>query len=328
VCNVSRFVNGAVIGVVSFLVLLSIFWYLAEVRADSTITYVGMENRWGSVDSSTTGIRSHVTFHNPHRSAAELVRLEHELLVNGERVNWEGRNVSVRFQPASDGSLDVDAAFSTAFLGPWLTSHVREGEHTRFEVRGVATFLVMQRPVLVPYGTEAEWQTHLGTSLASSLENCASLADTPCIGSATFAWDSSTGAPVSVVRATLWNTNDSVLLIRNLTALLHLQDVAVARADVIAGPIELAPQAEREIVLTFRYDLPALATWWPSHVGGCELSPMTTTIRFDRERGNETTPETPDSQSAVGTTSPSLIDEPLWSLPGQAFTTQFVCQRT
>jgi LEA14-like dessication related protein len=327
--DVSRFVNGAIIGIVSFIVLLSIFWYLAEIRREATITYGGMENRWGNVDASSTEIRSRLTFHNPHRTTVELVRIEHELIVNGQRVDWDYRNVSVRVGPESNGSVDVDARFPNSFLGPWWLSHINQGEETRFVVRGTATFLVMQKPVVVPYDWESDWTTDLATALPESLRNCASVMESPCIRSAALEWDTTTEAPVAVVRLSLANTNASTLALRNWTTELRFQDLAIARADVVPGPLELPPQGERDVDLTFRFDTRLMATWWPRHVASCELSPITATMTFNREQPNNSTPPAGDSSSTtLNASSQPAMQALAWSVPAQPFTTHFVCART
>jgi LEA14-like dessication related protein len=233
----------------------------------------------------------------------------------------------VRMAPQSNQSTELAVEFPTAFLLSWLESHARQGEETHVTVRGTATFMVLQRPIDVPYHWEGVWSTRLAQSIPDSVGNCASLLEDPCIQHASFTWDASS-PPSMHVRLSLQNSNDSALSLRNWTSRLMLHGVAVATADVVPGPIELAPHAVQDLELTFRFDSRALNSWWPRHVSSCELSPVATTVQFVREH----VVHSPGDPNATDEAEPApgnlVVDERQWTLPGQALTTGFVCTRT
>lgn len=321
--------NGAIIGIVSFIALVSIFWSLADVPSGGTVAFERVENRWGPVDGKTSEIRSVLTFHNPHRTQSELVRLEHEVLVNGARVDWESRNVSVRIPPESSRSVETAARFPNTFLNAWWQSHMRQGEETRVTIRGTATFTVLQKPVEVPYEHEATWSTALLPKLPQALGNCDRA--TPCIRSAAAEW----GRTDSTlhVRFTIANTDANVFWVRNWTAHLKLHGVTLAWASPVAGPLELQPDTAQEVALVMRFDPAAWDDWWPRHVTSCELSQSELVVQHTREQWvNASYDANATQDSADNETEPTpgyrVADARTWFFPGPSLATGFVCERS
>lgn len=318
----SQFVNGAIMAIVAFIALISAFWFTTEIQREEVLTFTGMTTSWPSTEPAGSQWRFSITFHNPHGSYVELVGLEHEVLLNGERVALEQRRPSERFPPQANETTDISIALGKDFLANWWATHVRAGQETTWTVRGNATFMVLQRIVTVPYAAQSSWSADF-TPLASP--GPCPVDDTLCLQWASLSWTTG-GPPALQLRMTASNTNGSLLVLRNWTAFFALQGIPVTSAELDASPIELPPHTNRELEFLLPLDFTRVASWWPVHVSACEQSTTLVQVQLVKERWLNGTQEA-DSNATEPATGDLVTDTVLWRIAGPLVATQFACPR-
>lgn len=321
------FINAVMIGLISFLVLLSGFWYVVEVGADHQILVEQLENRWGQVGPDFTELQTRLVFHNPHRVQIELVRVEYEILVNEKRVHWQRDLTSVAMPPQSRAPVDLSAQLPAAFAHAWMASHVGEGEQTVMAVSGMAQFLVSQNPVLVPFaGDSTTWSTRLAPSLATLLPSCAPESSTPCIASATTGWERSRSAVSLTALIDFENPTARFQTMSNLTVGLRLSDTPIAVAHRLDS-VALGPRQTERVAVTFDLIEEGLATWWPQHVAARERSPLAVDVGYEVFEENFQPLPANESQNETPYQPQVVKQNVAWTRDGATFETAFIASQ-
>src|SRR5687767_3075948 len=79
---VSKFVNAVVLGLVSFVLILAVFWYVVEIRQESQVKITDVSAGWGASNTRTSEIKVRLSVFNPHKSPVELRDITYEVIVN------------------------------------------------------------------------------------------------------------------------------------------------------------------------------------------------------------------------------------------------------
>lgn len=310
----SRFVNGVVLGVVVFVLVLSAYFYAEQFRGPEQIRAERVESEWGSVDAQSTEIRTTVTFGNPHRAQAQLTHLDYEVLIDGERLDGGTRFDPLVIPASSNETLAFSTQFATSFVIEWLGTYARGGENSELVVRGEAVFSTGGQNVRVPFGSQSSFQSSLLGALGEGVGNCDPQPSALCLLSGEPDWvtTSNQGAAVKLL-VTLKNPESRAAELRDVTARILLEDLPVAEGG-IPGPIVVGAQSERDAEILLVFDDQALEAWWPRHVSQCERSSTRLDIGFTLVQRTTNDSEAPSSTALVE-----------WRMPGNAYMTQFLC---
>lgn len=281
---VSRFVNSVVLGIVSFIVLLSIFWYVVEVRHENRVEITGLEARWGPVDARSTNVLWDLTFQNSHKSVAQVTRISYEFALSDYVVSEETRNLSLRLPAEGEGRATVAVAFPSSFLPAWLEAHAEQQERSTLVFRGTVSLLVNQGRVEVPFDVQRDFQTTLALNLARSLSSCPEANGTVCLSGAQSDWDTTRSVTLPT-QVRLQNPGGTNVTVRDLEVALLLHGIEVARGAATTS-IPLRADGEQVAEVLVRFDEGSLLRWWPRHVESCEESPVTVTAAYTVDPGD------------------------------------------
>lgn len=327
----SRFVNAVIVGLASFIVLLSVFWYAVEVSREGQISVRVTDIAWGPVDERGTEIFSQLLVHNPHRLDVQMTRVEYRLLLNGEQLDLDTREPNLRVLALADATLNVTSRFPTSFVPNWINVHARESEETKLLIRGEAAFLLAQELVTIPFETSTTTETQLADSIASAYQNCAPQTRSICLDSANARLVSSAAGAQVQIDFHLENPNATTLRVTNWTTVLELNDVQVAdgRTD---NPIQLLPHSGQEGRITLAFDPAQLTLWWPRHTADCERSSLLLAVTFTLEErrqggGNSTSPNSTGNGSSPPAAEETVVYDVVWRLPGSSFRTSIACPK-
>lgn len=317
----SRFVNAVIVGLASFIVLLSIFWYAVEVSRESQITIRQGSLGWGPVDQRGTEVWAHWLVHNPHRLNVQLNRVEFRFLLNGEQLEWDNRTPNQRIPALGDGSFNFTGRFPTTFVQSWINTHAAKNEETTFLIRGDAAFLVGQETVKVPFEASTTTQTRLTELIGGAYRNCTPQTASACLSSAN-ARLINTGSTTQIwLDYQLENPNASHLRISNWTTVLELHDVQVADGETVSA-FELEPHGDHEGQIELALDPQQLVAWWPLHAKDCERSSLLLAVTFTLEERREI-----PGNGTGGPQEETIVYDVLWRLPGGALRTSIVCPK-
>lgn len=305
--TLSRFINSIVLGLVSFIVLLSIFWYVVEVRHENSVTIASVEPTWGASDPRTTTMDWEFKFQNTHKSLVQLVRIEYELGIDDFLLAEETRNVTLRIPAEGSAATTINTPFPTSFFASWMKAHADGGEESWITLRGDAILQINQVRVEVPFDVKRTWKSTMAADVAGALKNCDQTNGTVCLSGAETEWDTSRSAAIDA-RVFLQNPSEGPAFVRDLRITLMLHALPVA-AGSVAGPIELPADQATPVVVSLRFDPEEMVRWWPKHVETCETSPMFLRAEF--------------TYGSDGGNSTARITQ---EFPAPAFESRFVCE--
>lgn len=314
----SNLVNGILVGFVVFLLSLSVLWYVLEVRQAADVSAVAVSAEWGKVDLRTTEVSGNVRFKNTHRFDVRIVSVQHEVILNGERVDWDASTNPLLIPASSEEVLAFSAQFPTSLVSQWWPSHFSDGERSRFLVRGNVSIEIGRDHVNRDFYGSFPAATGLESSLELVVENCGQSDLAICIGATRIDFSSAGESGAFESRHTFRNANGTAFRIENLSAVLRLHGIEIARGSGNSS-IEIPASSEHEIPLSLTVDSAQVVQWWPLHMDSCERSAVSFTVQFDLVDSQSSSNES----EAAG--NESVVTRVAWAFDGGTFTTGFMC---
>ncbi len=310
----SKLVNGVMLGLVLFVVLLSVFWYIIEVRRDSSILVDEVGTRWGDVDGSHTEVLTRVQFRNPHRADAQVVSVEHEVVVGGERLDWDIARLDGEIPAGEAGAIQLESRFPTTFIGTWWPVHLANGESSQVVVRGLASFHVVQERPAVEFSRVFTVTTGLHASVEDIARNCGATDAPVCLNRTAIVHEVSGNSPFGL-DLRFQNPGGSAVAMGNLSIALEFGGHLVAESEAVEASA-VPPNGASVVTTRILFSADGLRAWWPEHVGACERSPIGVRVRFDAW----------DTDAAPDSGAPPVVTQVVWTFTGAELRTAFLCQ--
>jgi LEA14-like dessication related protein len=312
---VSKFVNAVVLGLVSFILILAVFWYVVEIRQESQVAITDVGVGWGAVNNRTTEVKVRLTVYNPHKSPVLLQNVDYQVIVNGNQLVEASTNETVRIEPESEGTKEFTAIVFSRFVVDWMDSHLENDERTRMQVKGEAEFAISTLRTVASFDWESSWEGLYVHGFAKALHNCPQANASLCIDSTRAEWDTTGTQSVLQTIYQLRNMGGNDLKVKSWSVDLELHGVVVARGGTPAT-FTLPANGNVDIEAPIVFERLQLPQWWPAHVRDCERSTSHVVIRYVIE---EQQPVGPDG--SVQTVLTSIV----WTFDAPAFDTRFIC---
>lgn len=313
----SKFVNAVVLGLVSFILILAIFWYVVEIRQESQVSITNVGVAWGPVNNRTTELAVRLTVFNPHKSPVVLEEVQFEVLVNGNQLDDGRNNESLTIAPEQSGTKEFRVTVPSRFVVDWIDSHLENDERSKMVVKGEARFAISTLRSVATFDWESSWEGIYVDGFQGTLHNCPSTDSTPCIERTKASWDTTGTQSVLQTEFSLRNPNGYALRIKSWSVDLVLHDTVVARGGTPAVS-ELPANGTADVRTPVVFERLQLPQWWPSHVRDCERSATTVVIRYVTEQ---------EGEPADNGTVPVVLTNIEWRFVGPLFDTRFVCQQ-
>lgn len=310
----SKFVNAVVLGLVSFVLILAVFWYVVEIRQDSQVAITDVTAGWGASNSRTTEIKVKLAVFNPHKSPVELRDITYEVIVNGDQLTTGVANKTVIVGPEEAGTQEFTAIVPTRFIVDWIDSHLENDERTNMKIKGEAKFAISTLLTVTPFEWESSWEGRYVQGLEAVLSNCPSRESEPCIASTKAAWNTNGTQSVMDTTYKLRNPNGHALRIKSWSVDFLLENITVARGGT-GTTINLDANGEATLMSPVTFDRLPMPTWFPEHVKHCERSRSTIVIKFLVE----------EDRPSDGGTAETLVTSITWQFAGPPFDTHFFC---
>jgi LEA14-like dessication related protein len=310
---VNKLVNSVVLGLVSFVIILSVFWYVVEIRQDSQVSITDVGVRWGPVDARQTEVRVALYIQNPHKSPALVNEVSYEFTINGVRLREGTLNDTSKIDPSSNETHEFSVLFPTRWVIDWMDNHLENQEHSTMRIKGEVRMTIAQVQTVVPYQWDSSWEGAYVKALEGMLHNCPPKDAGLCVASTKASWD--TSGPQSVLQTGfgLQNAGLHTLRVKYWTADLQFGTVAVAKGGSTEN-YELAPGGSLSVPAALVFERQQLPGWWTQHVARCEKSPTSVLIRYILEEDREG-PHGPET----------VVSNVTWQFSGPTFDTRFLC---
>lgn len=267
----SKLANAFIIGFISFLFLVAIFWYAVEVGQNQGVTVEGLQAEWGSVDQETTVIDASIRFKNPHAFQVQVLRLEYAFTVNDNRVGGGFIDREIRLEPGSERDVEFSIQVPSSFVADWWQAHALAGEETTLAIQGEASVKVSADTQVLPFESKADWTDDWVESWTGALETCPRPEPQPCVSEASYEWKRGSGGLLLQSSFDVHNPNDAAMEIRNGSFRLLLGGNLVSEGH-FTETVTIPAEQSRVVRIDSPFAASGLVAWWPSHVAGCERS--------------------------------------------------------
>lgn len=310
--------NSVVIGIVAFLLFLSIFWYVAGIGEPDPIRVTGIGTSWSTGEEAGTTMVVNLTFRNPHAFEITLTEVAYTLEVNEEVVAEGTAPADQAIRASGNGTAQILIPLAEDFLAKWWPQHVSNGEDTEVAISGEARVQVSQELRTASFETDWDWDTEWMGSWNDRVANCATTTSNLCLDSSTHEWRDDGGVD-SVLH--FQSRADGTIRIDDVSGGLLLRDETIA-AGTVQPAAEMGQDETVEVPLSLALDERGLVLWWSDHTAACEVSTATYRLQVAYTL---TTTETTGTGNNTTTTTETTEETEAWEFPVSVFQTQLAC---
>lgn len=309
----TRLINATLIAVVSFFVVLGVFWQFAGggtgagPRGEPEVTAV--VPRWQPSAQQDLGVE--VAVHNPAGTPGKITAVTYEALVNGQSLDRAVARVPpggpVDVPAKGDGTVRFGVDLGDGFATKWWTDYMKKAESSEIRIHGTVTLQREDGAHEAPFEWRSAWTGDLAKKLQNAVRNCEGSSGL-CLADSSFTWKD--GALHA--KLTLHNPGPETVTVRNTTLRLLFGEDAVVRGDVDLVR-DVLPGDDATVDLALGFAQPAIAAWWPDHVARCERTPLALGLDLQAR------------SVAEGANATEEVTTLQWLFPASTFQTRFVC---
>lgn len=244
---------------------------------------VGVDNRFGDVNQTTTTVESDLRIRNPNPVGVQLggMTVDYAVEMNGLTMATGSRNgVAV---PAGNSTLNFTSHIRNERIPDWWVSHLRNGERTTLAVDATVHSSLVGAAVGAP-PVEREIATDVAASFDSTetrpVNASAPLVEDPVlyVNETSGRWGEVTDAETPILlNLTVYNPNDYPVSASSIGYDVTMNDVGVGNGSTERS-ITIPPGETREVRATAVIRNEALDEWWVTHLERDQVTDLS--IRF------------------------------------------------
>lgn len=240
---------------------------------------VGVENRFGDVNASTTAIETDLVVENPNPFGVSLddVTVEYVVEMNGvEMAHGQKEGVAIE---SGNTTVPSETEMDNTRIPAWWASHVASGEHTDLAVRATVHSGTLNRSIDAP-PVERSIETDF-LSAFDSTESRPVNADRPLVGDPVL-WINRTSAdwgeattdrtPIEI-EFVVYNPKPWAIPITELGSEVSMNDVDVGEGETDETYV-IPPGSTETVRTTVVIENDQLDDWWVSHLQRGEVTDL------------------------------------------------------
>ncbi len=282
----TRFINTALIGLGSFVLILALLWLVVNPAAPgvqtqtaevpTAITVRTTKAAWAE-ESAGQDLAVDVVLRNAGSAAGAVTQVAYRATLDGQPLASGTTSPPVSVPQGLDVPVPFTIRMPADMAQRWLRA-VEAGEPMTLKVDGSVVVRTAAADQRLPFAWSSTSASKLLEHLAAAPQDCPGPPAPLCLEGLAVAF---AGAGSSLeAKVELRNDRSDPLRVRNGTFRLVFEDVTVAEGT-LSRDLEIAPGDDAELTVTLRFDDGALRQWWPGHAGRCESSRLAMAVSLE-----------------------------------------------